>query len=153
MGQDTNNKYLKAAGANIAAAGRPGMPTKFMTAKDGPSEAVLKEIVATGAAAIPNVMIGGQSLQDMSLALNSQIAIAEHDQTERDDDPASSSAGTCQPHQVTPGSSTRRATGADVQVGEDEPAHRVDRVGERVDPVQHRQPAGQAPTPGTARRR
>jgi len=65
MGQDTNNKYLKAAGANLAAAGGPGMPTKFMTAKDAPSEAVLKEIVATGAAAIPNVMIGGQSLQDM----------------------------------------------------------------------------------------
>jgi len=65
MGQDTNNKYLKAAGASIAAAGSPGMPTKLMTAKDGPSEAVLKEIVATGAAAMPNVMIGGQSLQDM----------------------------------------------------------------------------------------
>jgi putative oligomerization/nucleic acid binding protein len=57
MGQDTNNKYLKAAGANIAAAGSPGMPTKFMTAKDGPSEAVLTEIASKAA---PTVMIGGQ---------------------------------------------------------------------------------------------
>lgn len=58
-----HNRYLKAAAANTAAVG--GKPYRFMVAKDAPSEAVLEAIVVTGAAAMPNIQIGGQSLQDM----------------------------------------------------------------------------------------
>jgi hypothetical protein len=58
-----HNRYLKAAAANTAAVG--GKPYRFMCAKDAPSEALLDAIVVKGAAAMPNIMVGGQSLQDM----------------------------------------------------------------------------------------
>ncbi len=58
------NRYLKAAARNTAAAGSPGMPHKVMVAKDAPSQAVI-DTLATASSAVPNVMIGGQSMQDM----------------------------------------------------------------------------------------
>ena len=55
---------------------------------------------------------GPQVAEDVySVALNSQIAIASITSPSATITPASSSAGTCQPHQVTPGSSARRAAG------------------------------------------
>jgi putative oligomerization/nucleic acid binding protein len=57
-----NNKYLKAAAHNTAAAGSAGMPHKVALAKDAPSQAVIDAIVSTGG---PTIMIGGTNLQDM----------------------------------------------------------------------------------------
>jgi Short C-terminal domain len=57
-----NNKYLKAAAHNTAAAGSPGMPHKVALAKDAPSQAVVDLLVSTGG---PKIMIGGTNLQDM----------------------------------------------------------------------------------------
>jgi hypothetical protein len=53
----SSNKYLAAAGANLAAAGSPGMPTKFMIAKDAASQAVVNELTSGSPAAA--VSFGG----------------------------------------------------------------------------------------------
>jgi hypothetical protein len=74
-----NNRYLKAAARNSAAAGSAGMPHKVMVAKDAPSQGVIDTLVSVGAA--PNVMIGGQSLQDMMARTVGNAAAA--DPTER----------------------------------------------------------------------
>jgi len=47
---DESNKYLAAAASAMAAAGSPGKPYNFMIAKDGPSQALIDELVASGAA-------------------------------------------------------------------------------------------------------
>jgi len=57
----SSNKYLAAANKNMAAAGSPGMPTKFMIAKDAPSDAVAKELA--GSSPPPTVIMGGQVVQ------------------------------------------------------------------------------------------
>lgn len=57
------NKYLKAAAHNTAAAGSPGMPHKVVVGHDAPSQAIIDTLVSANA--VPNIMIGGQSLQDM----------------------------------------------------------------------------------------
>ncbi|GEM_PF-3231002 len=74
------SKYLKAAAHNVAAAGSPGMPHKFMIAKDAPSQGVIDTLVQKGA--VPNIMIGGQSLQEM-MAQAGGGAAAAADPTER----------------------------------------------------------------------
>jgi Short C-terminal domain len=56
-------RYQEAMARNTAAAGSPGMPHRVMLAKDAPGAAVIKALVKPGA--VPNIMIGGQSLQDM----------------------------------------------------------------------------------------
>jgi hypothetical protein len=57
-----NNRYLKAAARNTAAAGSAGMPRKVMVAKDEPSEGVIDAIASAGG---PNIQIGGNALQAM----------------------------------------------------------------------------------------
>ena len=88
-----------------------------------------------------------------SVVLNSQIAIPSISSPSATIMPTSSSAGTCQPNQVTPGSSTRARRGEIVEVAEHEPPHRVDGVGERVDAVEDREPRRAGSRPGTARPR
>jgi hypothetical protein len=68
-----NNKYLKAAAANTSAAG-VGMPHKFAIGKDAPSQALVDKIVSKNA--VPNVIIGGQSLQDIIAAQTAAAASA-----------------------------------------------------------------------------
>ena len=53
----SQSKYLAAAARQMAAAGSPGKPTKFMIAKDAPSEAVLEELVRNSPA--PAVQLAG----------------------------------------------------------------------------------------------
>ncbi len=65
------NKYLKAAAVNTAAT---GMPSRFMVAKDAPSQAVIDALVTASAG--PNIMVGGQSLQDMVGQAAGQAAAA-----------------------------------------------------------------------------
>ncbi len=74
------NRYLKAAARNTAAAGSAGMPHKFMIAHDDASQKVI-DAVATAGAPGANIMIGGQSLQDMMAQAGGQAAAA--DPTER----------------------------------------------------------------------
>jgi Short C-terminal domain len=74
-----NNRYLQAAARNNAAAGSAGMPHKVMVAKDAPSQAVIDTLAARGA--VPNMMIGGRSLQEM-MAQTAGTATAA-DPTER----------------------------------------------------------------------
>jgi hypothetical protein len=62
--EGAKTKYMKAAARNVAAAGSPGMPTKIMVAKDDASQRVVDAIVSKGPAGA-NIMIGGQSLQEM----------------------------------------------------------------------------------------
>jgi hypothetical protein len=62
---NAKTKYMKAAAQNVAAAGSPGMPHKLMIAKDEPSQKLIDAIAAKGMMGAPNIMIGGQSLQDM----------------------------------------------------------------------------------------
>jgi hypothetical protein len=59
----SNNKYLNAVGGQIAAAGSPGMPTKFMVAKDAASQAVVNELTAGAAPAA--VSFGGAGFPGM----------------------------------------------------------------------------------------
>jgi hypothetical protein len=79
------NRYLQAAARNTAAAGSPGMPHKVVVGMDAPSQSLIDAIVATGAAAAPNIMIGGQSLQEMMAQAtgNAAPAAAAPDPTER----------------------------------------------------------------------
>jgi hypothetical protein len=74
-----SNRYLQAAARNTAAT--PGMPHKFMVAKDAPSQGVIDTLVSA-AGAVPNVMIGGTSLQDMMAQAAGQAA-PPSDPTER----------------------------------------------------------------------
>jgi hypothetical protein len=62
--EGAKTKYMKAAARNVAASGSPGMPHKVMVAKDDASQNVLDAIVSKAAPGA-NIMIGGQSLQDM----------------------------------------------------------------------------------------
>ena len=57
---------------------------------------------------------------------------------------ASTPGGTCQPHQVTPGSSVRRAAAVMCRWAKTIAAHRVDGVGERVEAVEDRPATRQA---------
>jgi hypothetical protein len=68
-----NNRYLKAAARNTAAAGSPGMPHKVMVATDAPSQGLIDTLVTAGGA-VPNIMIGGQSLQDMMAQASGGVA-------------------------------------------------------------------------------
>jgi Short C-terminal domain len=72
-----NNRYLKAAAHNTAAAGSAGMPHKVMVGKDAPSTGVIEALVTAGAP--PNIMIGGQSLQDMMAQAGAGAAAAASD--------------------------------------------------------------------------
>jgi len=56
-------RYQQAMAQNTAAAGSAGMPHKVMLAKDAASVAVVDALASKSA--LPNVMFGGQSLQDM----------------------------------------------------------------------------------------
>lgn len=58
------NRYLQAAARNAAAAGAAGFPHQMMVAKDAPSQRVLDVLGATANAG-PNIVIGGQRLQDI----------------------------------------------------------------------------------------
>ena len=58
----SKNKYLAASAQMQAAAGSAGQPTRFMVAKDEPSEAVVKELVGNSPA-MPNIQIGGVPMQ------------------------------------------------------------------------------------------
>jgi hypothetical protein len=62
--EGAKTKYMKAAARNVAASGSPGMPTKVMVAKDDASHKVVDAIVSKAPAGA-NIMIGGQSLQEM----------------------------------------------------------------------------------------
>jgi hypothetical protein len=73
-----NNRYLKAAARNTAQT--PGMPHRFMVAKDAASQAVIDSLVSASTGA--NVMIGGTSLQDM-MARAGGVAPAAADPMER----------------------------------------------------------------------
>jgi anti-sigma regulatory factor (Ser/Thr protein kinase) len=78
-----------------------------------------------------------------SLALNSQIAIPSIDQPEHEHD-GDSRAPSARATRTTsrPGRAPPRLR-RDVEVVEHEPPHRVDGVGQRVEPVEERQPARQ----------
>jgi hypothetical protein len=67
-------RYQKAMARNAAAAGSPGMPHKVMVAVDAPSQGVIDALVTAGAA--QNVMIGGQSLQEMMAQAGGNAAVA-----------------------------------------------------------------------------
>lgn len=58
---DESNKYLAAAASAMAATGSPGKPYNFMVAKDGPSQAIIGELVPSGAA--PAIQVGGMSAE------------------------------------------------------------------------------------------
>ena len=58
----SKNKYLAASAANMAAAGSAGMPTKFMIARDEPSQAVVAELVGNSPSA-PTMVVGGAGVQ------------------------------------------------------------------------------------------
>jgi hypothetical protein len=77
------NRYLQAAARNTVAAGSPGMPHKVMVAKDAPSQGVVDTLVTAGPGAMPNIQIGGQSLQDMVAQAARAQAPAAADPTER----------------------------------------------------------------------
>ena len=74
-----NNRYLKAAAHNTAAAGSPGMPHKVAIAKDAASQGIIDALVSANAA--PNIMIGGTNLQDLIAQAAGNTAAA--DPTER----------------------------------------------------------------------
>lgn len=71
------NRYLAAAARNAAAAGAAGFPHQMMVAKDAPSQRVIDVLGATSGGAGPNIMIGGQSLQDIVQAAAQQTAAAQ----------------------------------------------------------------------------
>jgi hypothetical protein len=75
-----NNKYLKAAAHNTAAAGSAGMPHKVMIGKDAPSQGIIDALASSGIP--PNIIIGGTNLQDM-MAQAAGTAAAAADPTER----------------------------------------------------------------------
>jgi hypothetical protein len=75
-----NNRYLKAAAHNTAAAGSAGMPHKIAVAKDAPSQGLIDALVSANA--MPNITIGGTSLQEM-MAQAKGGAAAAADPTER----------------------------------------------------------------------
>ena len=62
--EGAKGRYGKAAARQVAAYGGPGMPHRVMLAKDDASQKVIDAIVSKGPAGA-NIMIGGQSLQDM----------------------------------------------------------------------------------------
>jgi hypothetical protein len=70
-------RYQQAMARNSSAAGSPGMPHKVMVAKDSASAAVIDALVTAGA--VPNIIVGGQSLQDM-LAGAGAGAVTDADQ-------------------------------------------------------------------------
>jgi membrane protease subunit (stomatin/prohibitin family) len=69
------NRYLQAAARNTSAAGSPGMPHKFVVGTDAPSQGLIDTLVTAGGA-VPNIMIGGQSLQDMMAQASGAMAQA-----------------------------------------------------------------------------
>ena len=58
-----NNRYLKAAAYNTEQTG--GMPHRFAVGKDAASQAVIDKLATGGAAAGANIIVGGQSLEEM----------------------------------------------------------------------------------------
>jgi hypothetical protein len=58
---DSKNKYLAASAEMMAHAGSPGMPTRFMVAKDEPSRAVVEELV--GNSPETTIQMGGAAVQ------------------------------------------------------------------------------------------
>jgi hypothetical protein len=74
---DSKNKYMKAAAVQMAKAGSPGMPTRFLVAKDAASQAVIDLLTLNAAAPGSNVMIGGQSVADMMAAAGGGAAAAD----------------------------------------------------------------------------
>ena len=71
------SRIMQAAARNAAAAGSAGFPHQVMIAKDAPSQRVIDALGATGGAG-PNIIIGGQSLQDMiaNASAAAQVAAA-----------------------------------------------------------------------------
>jgi hypothetical protein len=69
------NRYLQAAARNTSAAGSPGMPHKVVVGTDAPSQGLIDTLVTAGSA-VPNIMIGGQSLQDMMAQASGGAAAA-----------------------------------------------------------------------------
>jgi Short C-terminal domain len=61
---DSKNRYMKAANRQMEAYGSPGQPHNLALAKDAVSDKLI-DTVASKAPAGANIMIGGQSLQDM----------------------------------------------------------------------------------------
>jgi hypothetical protein len=70
------SRYMQAAARNVAAAGSPGMPHRVMVAKDDASRKVIDAIVSSGPTAA-NIIIGGQSLQDMMARAGANAAAAD----------------------------------------------------------------------------
>ncbi len=62
---DSKNRYMKAADRQMQAQGAVGMPHQVALAKDEASNKLIELVSANMPAAGANVMIGGQSLQDM----------------------------------------------------------------------------------------
>jgi hypothetical protein len=61
---DSKNRYMKAADRQMQAYGSPGQPHQLALAKDAASDKLIDAVASKGPAGA-NVMIGGQSLQDM----------------------------------------------------------------------------------------
>ena len=74
---DSKNKYMKAAAAQMAKAGAPGMPTRFLVAKDAASQQVIDELCKNPMAPGANIMIGGQSMASMMAAAGAGAAAAD----------------------------------------------------------------------------
>jgi hypothetical protein len=62
---DSKNRYMKAANRQMEAHGSAGMPTQVALPKDDASNKLIELVSANMPAAGANIMIGGQSLQDM----------------------------------------------------------------------------------------
>jgi hypothetical protein len=62
---DSKNRYMKAANRQMEAYGSAGMPHNVALAKDEASNKLIELVSANMPAAGANIMIGGQSLQDM----------------------------------------------------------------------------------------
>jgi Short C-terminal domain len=61
---DSKNRYMKAANRQMDAYGSPGQPHQLALAQDAASDKLIDAVGSNGPAGA-NIMIGGQSLQDM----------------------------------------------------------------------------------------
>jgi len=76
------SRYMQAASRMTTASGSPGMPHRVAVAKDAASQKVLDAVISKAAPGA-NIMIGGQSLQDMMAQAGAAAQPAAPDPTEQ----------------------------------------------------------------------
>jgi Short C-terminal domain len=72
----TKSKYMEAAARITEAAGSPGQPHQIALAKDDASNRLIDAVVSTSPMAGANIMIGGQSVQEMMAQAQGAAAAA-----------------------------------------------------------------------------